>query len=435
LFALLLFALLFLPVTSTSAQSSDGSEPGVSRETREALQLPAPRSSEPTEDSAASDRAEPNDPEGELSTGPAFQGIDAIIDRAESYLRAESSLKESADAEEAAQAAEEAGANEDGPVAESGEAVGRSRREVIRLVGDVLMTANRSEEALRWFRRGAAMSEGESLAEFELSRARALIQLGRSGEARSAARAARDASPSQEMRIRAITVMAEAYAAEGRAREAQDILRGIEVVAGDGALSARTLFQLHAVATALGEESTISRVEKLLQETYPDSPEAALLSRRPDDRVVQALSPTAVVQGMFRGSATASDTAGASSTAGAGAQPEADARQSEAAGAEATTEARPATPAETSEQEVETELDTFVQVGSFTDPENADYMRQDMEDLGFSAELATRDLGAQRYYQVLIPVTADAGESMQEAVQNVVVQLKERGYEGFLVRR
>ena len=333
------------------------------------------------------------------------QRVDAIVSRAEEYLRSTDS-------------AGDAGADSDSGRRGVGEAVdsGKTRTHVIALVGELLMTANRPEEALAWFARGADISGAVRRAEFELSRAGALIQLGRSAEARTAARRARDASPSQYMRIRAITLMAEAYAAEGLAREAQDILRGVELVAGENALSAGTLFRMHTTARVLEDDPTASRIATIIREQYPESPEAMLLAGRGDDRVVQALTPTAVTQGIFATPRASTETESTDTDSQAGGASD-DAHKIEAAGA------------------AEEELQTFVQVGSFTDPENADYMRQDMEGLGFSATVAPRDFGEQRYYQVLIPVTPEEDVSTQAAVQDLVVRLKERGYEGFLVRR
>ncbi len=67
-----------------------------------------------------------------------------------------------------------------------------------------------------------------------------------------------------------------------------------------------------------------------------------------------------------------------------------------------------------------------VQVGSFRDRENAEYMARDVGALGFSVSIRSRERNGGTYYQVLV----SPGEATP---QNTVVRLKEHGLEGFLV--
>ena len=67
-----------------------------------------------------------------------------------------------------------------------------------------------------------------------------------------------------------------------------------------------------------------------------------------------------------------------------------------------------------------------VQVGSFRDRENAEYMARDVGNLGFTVSIRERERSGRLYHQVLVfPGEATA--------QNTVVRLKEHGFEGFLV--
>lgn len=67
-----------------------------------------------------------------------------------------------------------------------------------------------------------------------------------------------------------------------------------------------------------------------------------------------------------------------------------------------------------------------VQVGSFRDRENAEYMARDVGELGFSVSIRSRERNNGTFYQVLV----SPGDTTP---QNTVVRLKEHGLEGFLV--
>jgi hypothetical protein len=67
-----------------------------------------------------------------------------------------------------------------------------------------------------------------------------------------------------------------------------------------------------------------------------------------------------------------------------------------------------------------------VQVGSFGDRENAEYMARDVGELGFSVSIRSRERNGGTYYQVLV----SPGDATP---QNTVLRLKEHGLEGFLV--
>ncbi len=319
---------------------------------------------------------------------------------------------------------------------------------VAEQVAQLLETANRFEDASDWYQRAAGRAQGDVRARVELARAGVLIQLGRAEAARAAARAGRDAATSRDLRIRAIAVMAVAYAAEERLTEAQDILRGIQIAAPEGALSPETLYQIHELARRAGDATAARDARERLRSHYPDSPEALVLTGDDAGRVLLALTPAAIAQGAYH-SREGVDEDGASQGARTGegvsegdgapagdAAPEGEGAPGGNAAAEGAPagEAAPEGAAAT-EGTGPAEVRNFVQVGSFRDPENAEYMRRDMESFGFGTTVATTEVRGSTYYQVLIPVTVGEGGDVQEAIQEVVVSLKERGYEGFLVTR
>jgi tetratricopeptide (TPR) repeat protein len=71
---------------------------------------------------------------------------------------------------------------------------------------------------------------------------------------------------------------------------------------------------------------------------------------------------------------------------------------------------------------------TGIQTGSFRDAENAEYMALDIEDFGFTAEVREVVIDGNTFYRVIVPIPEET-----EDPQNLVVSLKERGVEGFLV--
>ena len=67
-----------------------------------------------------------------------------------------------------------------------------------------------------------------------------------------------------------------------------------------------------------------------------------------------------------------------------------------------------------------------VQTGSFRDAENAQYMVQDLQERDFQARQRSRTVGNNKFYQVYVPVDG-------RDPQQLLVQLKELGFEGFLL--
>lgn len=82
---------------------------------------------------------------------------------------------------------------------------------------------------------------------------------------------------------------------------------------------------------------------------------------------------------------------------------------------------------ETAEEDTEKAKSRAIQTGSFRDADNAAYMQRELEEQGFKAMVVQADINGKRYYKVLVPIAF--GESEQE----LVLKLKEKGFEGYPV--
>ncbi|MFW5644103.1 MAG: SPOR domain-containing protein [Alkalispirochaeta sp.] len=85
---------------------------------------------------------------------------------------------------------------------------------------------------------------------------------------------------------------------------------------------------------------------------------------------------------------------------------------------------------ESADEEREENTVTGIQTGSFRDRENAEYMVIDIKELGFSAVVREVTVDDGRFYRVIVPTPEDG--TVADA-QELVVRLKDRGIEGFLV--
>lgn len=77
-------------------------------------------------------------------------------------------------------------------------------------------------------------------------------------------------------------------------------------------------------------------------------------------------------------------------------------------------------------KEVEQNIgDFYIQTGSFKDPDNAEYMSRDLEKLGFYTTIDEQTIQGTIYYKVLIKAAS------AEEVPNLILKLKDKGYEGY----
>ncbi|MCA1753651.1 MAG: SPOR domain-containing protein [Spirochaeta sp.] len=185
------------------------------------------------------------------------------------------------------------------------------------------------------------------------------------------------------------------------------------------------LLRLIELASEQDDETLLSDTYDTLVEAYPDSPERRLAARYREsgtagvvgaDLVEYFPSPSRVLSGgspeiatRRAPSATDIDTPDNNTVDNAtepGSEPDA---------------------VDSPEPDASTEHNVYgVQTGSFRDAENAQYMVQDLQERDFQARQRNRTVGNNEFYQVYVPV--DGGDP-----QELLVQLKELGFEGFLL--
>jgi hypothetical protein len=87
-------------------------------------------------------------------------------------------------------------------------------------------------------------------------------------------------------------------------------------------------------------------------------------------------------------------------------------------------------PARTEERK--TDPAAAIQTGSFSMKENAEYMVKDLKTYGFNPVIREEDrAGGEKIYKVLVPL--DPHQRTIEETQHVLIRLKEKGVEGFLL--
>ncbi len=201
----------------------------------------------------------------------------------------------------------------------------------------------------------------------------------------------------------ALLLSARAQVAMEREREA---FAELEAYHQDHAVTLpKTLLYKAELAARLGRDARRAELVERISDEFPDSPEARLASKPSGagDRRVELLpSPAGLFSGFERAVALPEPET----------PREADGPRDDAADAEPRV--------------------VGVQTGSFSVKENAEYMVRDLREEGFSeAEVRRREVGDSTYYQVFVPVSSSQGHRSE--AQRVVVELKELGFEGFLL--
>ncbi len=187
---------------------------------------------------------------------------------------------------------------------------------------------------------------------------------------------------------RAAILRTRAFLLTGEIERALD--HAASLVSGDDyfGIGPQAFYLAREAALAADDPILLERAGTVLAETFGESPEQGLIS----GRITSLPVPSRILSGF-----------GGGVTAGITREPERE---------------KPPEPTP------ETRIVTAIQTGSFRDAENARYMARDLGTLGFTAIVQESTQG---FFRVLVPV------SDQPAIQNIVVRLKERGYEGFLL--
>ncbi len=169
-----------------------------------------------------------------------------------------------------------------------------------------------------------------------------------------------------------------------------------------------TLLYKAELALRLGEHERYARLVQRIAADYPDSPELRLArkrSGRKDPWVALRPSPAAVFGGAFD--------------------------PPEAIGSLDLDSGLPVPGAAREHLQAEQRV-IGVQTGSFSEKDNAEYMARDLRAEGFTnTEIRRKQVGNSTYYQVFVRV--DQARSGRSEAQQIVVELKESGFEGFLL--
>ena len=204
-------------------------------------------------------------------------------------------------------------------------------------------------------------------------------------------------SQSEALRLQARLQEARILQLQGKKSEALETLNVL--YEQRGSLSAEILYGMHSLYSLIyakntSESAYAAEIARLLQERYPDSPEYALLQRK-----IQRKPTPETALGL---NTQANGSADSLSSGGTGTPPE-------------------------TETEEEAPKSRAIQTGSFQDAENAHYMQRELEKLGFTAMVAQAEVNGTSFFRVLVPIAY--GETEQE----VVLRLKEKGFEGYPV--
>lgn len=237
-----------------------------------------------------------------------------------------------------------------------------------------------------------------------------------------------EAAGDRDMHESGVLLRARATAASG---DAEAAFAGIERYGEDHDLvNPETLMYKAELAARLGKDERRKVLLERITEQFPESPELRLIRRSGDrgDPWVQLRPSPAGLFGALSGIQTGFSLPDAEDGA--------DLTASETLEELLRGGAKRAREAEETKQRNREGSDASrvagVQTGSFRIEENAEYMVRDLQEAGFSgAKVRARTVGETKYYQVVVPV--DRARSSRSDAQLVVVELKEQGFEGFLL--
>ena len=269
------------------------------------------------------------------------------------------------------------------------------RHEILKLLA---VTAERMGDlvsAERYYRDASFSVPDEK--DFESLFLSALIsfELGEFMNAEARARAIVETSKSREIVINARILLSRVYYATDRITKAFTILNDDGEDSNEG-LNASGLFWLYRLSLLAGMPGRAGAARDALAARYPDSLERLLALGRID----RVPTPSVVLSAQYANYGGESDEAVSSTEA-----PTANV-------------AKPTTPSRSD--------DTIdVQTGSFSVAENAEYAAKDLRNEGFNAAVEERKVGETIYFRVIVP------DVPSESVRNVILNLKEKGFEGF----
>jgi len=235
---------------------------------------------------------------------------------------------------------------------------------------------------------------------------------------------------------RSLLTQSSALAALDRADEAIELLKSVVAETTPKATPA-LLLRLIELAAEQDESELLEATYTTLVAEYPDSPERRLAARYREGGTAGVVgaalveyfpSPSRLLSGASPEIATRREPGPEASRE----TPADDAQRGDPSSPETPASpgapTSPETPAGDAPARGVTSARTVyaVQTGSFRDPENAQYMVRDLQGQSFQARQRSRTVGDNEFYQVYVPL--DGGDP-----QELLVRLKEGGFEGFLL--
>ncbi len=281
----------------------------------------------------------------------------------------------------------------------------RQRGVVLLRAGVVYELTNRYERARQLYAR--AFDEDPTLWEAAIRDAALALEAGDVEGSVSRLTAVVNLSADRSTQRRAALLRARALHLGGETQRAFNHARALAGYASDAQseqaadpslVEPETLFLLYELAVALDEPAVQEWSARLLGDPSRISPERALIDESSDSAIRFLPSPSRLF--------------GATPTRERPAEPP-----------------RTATETATADEAAAPHV-AGIQTGSFRNAENARYMVEDIAALGFEAEVRDVQTNDGTFYRVVVPLPA---QSDVDDAQELVVTLKERGIEGFLI--
>lgn len=309
------------------------------------------------------------------------------------------------------------------------------RAAVLMQLGMILELANRYGEARTAYAR--ALEASPAMWSASLRHAALAIEQGDLSEGVLILTRTINQAPSRDLQRQAALLRARAHALGGETDRAfthlADLVgyRGPDSAMADaGLVEDEALFLFHEVATVRSDTAARDWAADALTARGRFLPEAMLATPGGNADAAEFYpTPSRVLGGILdtRPMATRSTDSRPSGTRGPGAATDTAPGDSGAA-APAPSSSTPVAGGQ--DAPADDAAVSAIQTGSFRDAENARYMAEDIRAIGFAATVETAETANGTFYRVLVPMPA--GSTPADA-QRQVVELKERGIEGFLV--
>lgn len=239
------------------------------------------------------------------------------------------------------------------------------------------------------------------------------------------------ADPAYRSWERSLLTQATALAALERSDEAIELLTAVAVPGTTHQATPALLLLLVELASEQADQELLESTYDTLVEVYPDSPERRLAARYREGGTTEVVG-AGLVEYFPRPSRLLSG--GSPEVAGhrdPGGEPASRPQTGDTPPRDEPTAEPSSTAANTGSttswgNDSATRTVYGVQTGSFRDAENAQYMVRDLQNQSFQARQRRRTVGNNEFHQVYVPV--EDGDP-----QEILVRLKESGFEGFLL--